>query len=290
VIEVGELSVRTRSSGGKVADKVNGDVPNGLRRLVLLIHGFANSQNGASESFAEFIANLESIKETAKTQFPVPVFKFFWPGDNRVVGISQITYSSEIPVAVDSAERLYEFFSGLAGPQGGPTEIYLVAHSLGSRVVLETLRYFARLRNDLLIFSSICLMAAAVPVSEVQDTHALLFASLLPARRQVLFSTSDPILWLAFRPGEALAGEGMSEAVGRRGEPFEIWNARWNCKGFGHHDYWKSPLAALQLAKLVGLPVTQPILDNAIVKREGPEKRQTLVAAPPETREVGVRR
>lgn len=290
MIEVSTLSVRTSDRGGPVADHVQGSVPNGKRQFVLLIHGYANPRKSAEQSYELFIQNLDDTVSQAHSSINVPMVEFFWPGDNRF--LPWLTYWSEVPVAIDSGERLWEFLASRIGPGGSPTEVYFVAHSLGCRVVLETLKRFVSMPAPAgsVIFRSICLMAAAVPVSAVQDAAALLFACHLPQRSQVLFSTSDVTLAAFFRPGEGLAGEGMSEAVGRRGLPTENWNARWNCLGYGHHDYWKSPLPTLQLASLLGVAVNQPILDNAIVKREGPEKRQMLEAPPPEKRKLFSRR
>lgn len=97
--EVGELSVRKEPAGGGVAERVLvlGAVrPEGRRTLVLLIHGYANSQKDASDSFDKCRSNLESAATQANSNLISPIFKFYWPGDTKLPVISQLSYPWEI--------------------------------------------------------------------------------------------------------------------------------------------------------------------------------------------------
>ena len=284
--EIGQLSVRVEPKGGKVADQVkvlDGASPQGRRSLVLLIHGYANSQDAACGSFQACINNLEQTASQASSQLLSPIFKFYWPGDTKLPVISQLSYPWEIGPARDSAARLAEFLQGLAGPGGTPVEIHLVSHSLGGRVVLETLKHFQGFSSAPVIFKSMSMMAAAVPVHMAGNSNQLLYPALIPERRQVLFSSSDLVLMIAFRAGEFAAGEGFfPEAVGTYGHPNGMWQQK-NLQGYEHWEYWPSAVAASYLANFLQVPVAVPPLQNAIAARPGPEAR-SLPSAPLSTR------
>jgi hypothetical protein len=275
--EIGELSVRKEPAGGAVADnvQVQGAVrPEGRRSLVLLIHGYANSQKQASGSFDSCISNLETAASQSNSNLISPIFKFYWPGDTKLPVISQLSYPWEIGPAVDSAAKLSTFLQGLAGPGATPVEVHLVSHSLGGRVVLEILKHFvAAGANSPVLFRSMSLMAGAVPVRMAGDSKQLLRPALIPEKRQVLFSSSDLVLMIAFRLGETVAGEGFfPEAVGTHGHPNGMWQQQ-NLKGYEHWDYWPSALAALYLGSFLDLPVPVPPPPNMIPLRAGPDER-----------------
>jgi len=283
--EVGELSVRKEPAGGAVADHVQvlGAVrPQGRRSLVVLIHGYANSQATACGSFDNCIRNLETAASQSNSNLISPVFKFYWPGDTKLPVISQLSYPWEIGPAENSAAKLSTFLQGLAGPGATPVEIHFVSHSLGGRVVLETLKHFvAAGANCPVLFRSMSLMAGAVPVHMAGDPQKLQPAALIPGRRQVLFSSSDLVLMIAFRLGETLAREGFfPEAVGSYGHPNGLWQQQ-NLKGYEHWDYWPSALAARYLGNFLDLPVTVPPPPNMIAERASAEERSLPVATIP---------
>ncbi len=280
--EVGELSVRMEAAGGAVADHVQvlGTVrPEGRRSVVLLIHGYANSQATASGSFDQCVSNLEDTAKESNSNLISPIFKFYWPGDTKLPVISELSYPWEIGPAVESAAKLSTFLQGLAGPGGTPVEVHFVSHSLGGRVVLETLKHFvAAGANSPVLFRSMSLMAGAVPVHMAGDLHQLLPAALIPGKRQVLFSSSDLVLAIAFRLGETTAGEGFfPEAVGSYGHPNGMWQQQ-NLKGYEHWKYWPSALAAQYLGGFLDVPVSTPPPPNMIVQRAGPEERSLPAA------------
>jgi Alpha/beta hydrolase family len=283
--EVGELSVRMEPAGGGVAGQVQvlGAVrPEGRRSLVLLIHGYANSQPTASGSFDNCISNLETAASQSNSNLISPLFKFYWPGDTKLPVISQLSYPWESGPAVDSAGKLSTFLQGLAGPGGTPVEVHFVSHSLGGRVVLETLKHFvAAGANSPVLSRSMSLMAGAVPVHMAGDPNQLLRPALIPGKRQVLFSSSDLVLMIAFRLGETAAREGFfPEAVGTYGHPNGMWQQQ-NLKGYEHWDYWPSALAARYLGNFLDLPVSTPPPPNMIVQRAEPEERSLPTAAIP---------
>jgi hypothetical protein len=145
--------------------------------------------------------------------------------------------------------------------------------------VLETLKHFiAAGANSPVLFRSMSLMAGAVPVHMAGDPHQLQPAALIPGKRQVLFSSSDLVLMIAFRLGETLAGEGFfPEAVGSYGHPNGMWQQQ-NLMGYEHWNYWPSPLAARYLGSFLDLPVTTSPPPNMIAERAGAEERGLPVA------------
>jgi pimeloyl-ACP methyl ester carboxylesterase len=160
---LGKLTVREQPIGGEVAPVVlpTGAPVNGRREITLLIHGYNNSQVEADGYFASFSDHLAQISSSTSAS----IFGFYWPGDTHLKVISALSYPVELGPAKDSAQRLFDFLQGLSGPGGTPIMVRLVAHSLGCRLALELLRRFAvSLKATQVVFASVSLMAAAVPV------------------------------------------------------------------------------------------------------------------------------
>lgn len=148
--------------------------------------------------------------------------------------------------------------------------------------MLETLKHFiAAGTNNPVLFRSMSLMAGAVPMHMAGNSKQLQPSALLPGKRQVLFSSSDLVLMIAFRLGETLAREGFfPEAVGSYGHPNGMWQQQ-NLKGYEHWDYWPSPLAARYLGNFLDIPVSVPPAPNMIAERAGPEERSLPAASIP---------
>lgn len=276
--EIGQLSVRQDTPKySQVAPAVtvlDGASPYGRRSLVLLIHGYANSQASALGSYRACISNLETIASQANSNLLSPIFEFYWPGDVNIPVINELSYPWEIKPAVESGGKLAEFLQGLAGPGGTPVELHFISHSLGGRVVLETMKQFLAATKSLVIVRSMSLMAAAVPVRMAENAQQLRNAALLPEKRQVLFSSSDLVLMVAFRLGETAAFEGFfPEAVGSFGHPTGLWQQPWNLKGYEHWNYWPSAVAATYLANYLQVPVAVPPPPNMIAENAGPVMR-----------------
>lgn len=291
MLEIGEISVRLRSAGGDVADRVKildgSPPPQGRREIVLLIHGYANDQPTACNSFQKCIDNLAAIPVAANANLPSPIFKFYWPGDTRLRIFSALSYPAEMTPATKSGERLAEFLASLVGPDGTPTQVHIIAHSLGNRVTFEMLKAFDFSKSNL-IFASFTMMAAAVPVRMIQDKFAAVVSA--PKRIQALCSIADQVLHLAFPAGETAAFEGFfPEAVGRFGSPTGIWAKNLPLSDYGHGSYWPTSATAPFLANFLNMPVSLPPAENTIPKRLVAEKRQ-LESADLPTRNLRSRR
>lgn len=236
-----ELSVREKRVGPPLARRVTVTpgwaTPNGRAAILILIHGFNVSQEAAKNSYDTFLQGLE---KAAISPPSIPVYEFFWPGDEVNKAYSALSFAGKIGVAEEAADVFCNFVEELRGPGGGPIEIHFVAHSLGNRLLLELLRSSARFPSA--VIRSVTLMAAAVPVEMVAYNNMLYKACLVPVFTQVLHSRGDEVLHLAFPPGETLRGEGfLPTAVGRFGEPCGNWRAAHAFDSFGHGDYWIRP-------------------------------------------------
>jgi pimeloyl-ACP methyl ester carboxylesterase len=288
-----KLSVRQPGSpiGGAVADTVRlaaGSSPDGRSKVVLFVHGYNNSAPDADTAYGRFLTDLMSASAT--TRFHLPAFGFYWPGDTHIKIISTIGYPFQIDPAIDSASRLFAFVSTLQGPGGTPIEINLVGHSLGCRLVLELVKQIAAGALPLVVIRDIVLMAAAVPVSKVEDLDALGRAATFPRSSLVLFSDADLVLQLAFPLGETVASDAFfPTAVGRFGQPSRIWTGgarkmvHANQNGYAHGDYWPGEESAAAAGTFLGNASASPPLVNGIFSR--PLLENVLPANPA----VGVR-
>ena len=262
------LDLRAESCGGSPANEVtvrNGNRPIDIteltdltrgRNILLGTHGFnVNRQNG--------IDSL-SLWET-KLQLGTALFiGVLWPGDAKLPIF--IDYPCEGDEAIRSAKLLAPFldknFVDVAS-------ISFVSHSLGARMVLETIAQMNRNR----VVRRLILMAGAIEdnclTSEYQNSADKVESI------SVLASRGDWVLKFAFPPGNLVRGiispghPYWSAALGREG-PVSVRNniaADWQMPdawGYGHLDYLRK-----QPGPPLLLPVTLPPGDPAIVKTPG---------------------
>jgi hypothetical protein len=241
-----ELSVRDRPSGGPVAGSVReGSDPwlGHAGRVILFVHGYNNTLDKARESYDTFSTGLAERVREAAAEILGPRYRFYWPGDADLWIFSFISYPVEIGDARESAERLAEFLLDLYGAGVHPARpLDIISHSLGGRVVLETLTALAG--SGLLdgALKRVCLMAPAVLVEHVEPGGSLYDGARLPETLTILTSDDDWILWLAFPLGETLAEGGSGRALGRYGPPPGL-PARHEpvSGGVGHTQYWDCP-------------------------------------------------
>jgi pimeloyl-ACP methyl ester carboxylesterase len=263
-----------------VADAVwvaGGVSPDGRSQIVLFVHGFNNSAADADRAYSDFLTDLTSTTTTA--HFNLPVFGFYWPGDTHIKIISTISYPDQIEPAIESAQRLFDYLGGLRGPGGTPMELNLVGHSLGCRVVLELLKLFLNGTVALVTVRDVALMAAAFPVSKVENLSELGGAAAHVGSSLILYSDADLVLHLAFPPGETLALDGFfPTAVGRFGQPSTAWRStrkmvHANQQGYGHSDYWPGTESASAVATFLGTTSARTPLVNGISSRPLPSNR-----------------
>ena len=234
--------------------------------MALLVHGFNNDECQAKTSYH---ALLDRLRGRGIDAILDQVWEFYWPGyvESRLPPVrpvqeqgtdsaltSFLTYSLQVPKAVRAGDALAEFLVKLNGPDGQPTEFIFIAHSLGCRVVLQTVRALAQAgiagANRI---PAICLMAAAVPTYMVEYLSQYWWAAHYPTQSFVLYSRKDFVLKAFFPPGQTFAREGhWPEAVGRWGQPAQVWTARDETM-LGHTEYYASPVTTSHLLRLFGV-------------------------------------
>lgn len=212
------------------------------RSVVLLLHGFNTNERDASASYERFMRLQQELGMVTGN-----VVGVYWPGDNWE---GPLYYMK----AVGQAQRAATYLAGdlhLAAELAGVYRIDIVAHSLGTRLALETIRELrARLDSHPvpgLKIGRIVFLASAVPTHylEVDPASPRPLEGAIAAVEAALnlYSEADRVLHLAFPPGQTAAGEGfLPTALGRR-----EWAAgrlrtppleqRRN-PGADHSDYW----------------------------------------------------
>lgn len=227
----------------------------GRSRLVFLVHGYNDTEDDARKNFQQLTDELRDLGPRTNGIL-ADLGYTYWPGNWILGPLSGISYPFEIRKAVESGTNFGLYLAHLAGPAGTPTQVYLVAHSLGCRVVLEILGTLDAAAGGSLVVSGTCFMAAAIPVDMAEERWARIVGIARPATASVLYSTADTILHFFFPIGETLAGEGFfPTAVGRFGQPDGVWNRRDDLTPDGHGAYWSDPRAARTVARLLGVPV-----------------------------------
>jgi hypothetical protein len=226
------------------------------RRLVLLVHGYNNSEAVARESFGRFVEHLRGLSSTGRALAADAVF-VYWPGDTNLgLAISAASYPLQVERAIQSGRSLGAHLADLVGPAGTPTEVYLVGHSLGCRLILETLREMSGAPRPAVFVAGVSLMAAAVPEEVAAERWPELGGIGRPRRTDILHSADDRVLHWAFPLGETAAGGGVfPRAVGRFGEPHGLWTWRRDLAPNDHGDYWADGRATTEAARLVSGPV-----------------------------------
>jgi len=218
------------------------------RECLVLVHGFNNTDSEASEAYLGFRSRENEIFSPADPQALEHLFgDAFWPGDAEWWSFFDkadfLVYPAAVHTAVHSATELANALWRMPNLES----VDFIGHSLGSRVVLETLlllraRAMPRVRR-------VVLMAAAVP-SEMLEPRGRFFDLLIALHGEgtmidVLHSRDDTVLHYAFPPGQSMAGahEGSERALGRFGPSPLMPGYRANISdreigGAAHGDYW----------------------------------------------------
>ena len=285
-IRPNELSVRKKEAGGGVAAEVSQHPTENPKhrarsRVVILLHGYNNSLEGARKSYDDYLKEMGA--RWPQWQWLVrDCFGYFWPGDKNWGPLRFASYSLEIRPAKESAKVLYNYLLDLAGPNGTEVQLFLVAHSLGNRVLLELLMEFPGQTPSRVRLSGVCLMAAAVPVKMAKPggkLHDAVHYARTRGRSLNMFSKKDKVLKWAFPIGETLAFEGFfPKAIGREGEPPGVWTSRVDMQPNNHSHYW----AGKRTAEVVG-----EFLAQGIPPEVSPAEIETN--EPPEENEIGAR-
>lgn len=237
-------------------------------RIILLVHGYNVSEGEGQKALKGFEDKLKEYSASISSD----VAWLMWPGDKMVPVASALSYPLKVINAPRLGLKIAAWLRSLDSPSGGIPEIVLVAHSLGCRVVLETLRELVGVPD---IKISVLLMAAAVPVDEVNPRGRLRDAAMRAHSRAVLYSGNDLILKTAFRFGQSVA-PGKSfwpEAVGTAGNPQFLWHEAQEMTGFGHSRYWKDEKTVAWFVNWMGQSAPRSVLRKRSISRHGLPKR-----------------
>ena len=225
------------------------------KRILLLVHGFANPEDKAQGSYKKFADGLTAVNESFPDAWGA-VCEFHWPGDDRRGALaSTVTYSFRVESAHASAIRLASFLHEEPGLTPD-LDLYIVAHSLGCRLTLEVLREIAK-KKDYKgpVVREVALMAAAVPVWDCLSPDG--FKPDKTRQEHVLYSRRDMVLHYTFGIGQGIFGERHS-AVGLKGRPDKRWDTRTST-GLRHGEYWGNNKVARRASRILGIgPVELP--------------------------------
>ena len=288
-----KFQLRQAVEGGDLLAEVRQESsrdPAGRRESVVLVHGFNNHQGEAGSAYFGF--RDRQYQKAFPTLIP-PAFEdiladMFWPGD-AAWGLFDVVDFLVYPAAVGTAREAAPRLARHLRSMPNLLTVHFVGHSLGCRLVLETIADLAQ--NGGPHVGKVCLMAAAVPIFKVQEHGPLANAMRYAERVGILHSDKDPVLRYAFPPGQTVASgdEGFfPSALGLNGpvpdvpgklDPFPI-------DGAHHGDYWgdsqrpPSRIAADRIAEFFKFAPWERSIGNP---QSGPEQRE----ASAEPREIG---
>jgi pimeloyl-ACP methyl ester carboxylesterase len=237
--------------------------PNGRRRIYLLVHGFNNTSDQADKSYTAFRERLETVIGPKLTE---EIWEFYWPGYEENYAqiltvrtgrkpasplVTAFFYYKQVPKAIRYGKLLGDYILQLH-TELQETEVILIGHSLGCRLILEAVTHIQQ-RAPRWKVPAILLMAAAVPESAVELGGALRAGVEFCPYRFALFSHRDWVLWGCFPAGQLLAGDGgpTPKAVGWRGGPEGCWTGRQRTQLF-HGEYWDNEVTTPNVARLFG--------------------------------------
>jgi len=168
-----------------------------------------------------------------------------------------MSYPLTVPIAGQTAELLAAYLQRAARQRSVPLQLSFVAHSLGSLVVLETIRLLRVARANIMVRDAL-LMAAAVPEGFCVRGEAYGDSFSLDTNEMALYSQDDKVLKNFFQVGQEIATrfpEKRRRAVGRSGGPGAGRGQRWtsaiHMDGFDHGDYWGGRESVAEIAQIV---------------------------------------
>jgi pimeloyl-ACP methyl ester carboxylesterase len=239
-----------REGGGVLSPGTFGPRGNGQSRTscLVLVHGFNNNDGEAAIAYDGFRERLlEENPAMSVSDLNRRFGDTFWPGDADWGFFDFVdfgVYSNAVGHARRTAAGLrLELLS-----MPSLLEADFIGHSLGCRLILETLELF-RQNDDGPRIRRVCLMAAAVPMEMLEPGgryHTLLAKLTADGTRVlILHSRQDVVLHFAFGLGQAMAGpdERSSRPLGRDGPNPLMPGYRANIDememaGAAHGDYW----------------------------------------------------
>jgi len=244
-----EFYVRQDVEGGSVREPglLRGTLDAQARdSCLILVHGFNNTDGQAAQAYFGFRQRQAKLDRARAYTFEKYFADAFWPGDADLPWLLDLLDFGVYPIALRRAERAAVRIVDLLMTMPNLRAVDFVAHSLGCRVVLESLLILSE-KLPMFRVARVCLMAAAVPSEMLEPGgrfHDLLVRLQADGTKLfVLHSSRDAVLSYAFYNGQALAGEPSVRPLGSYG-PSEFmpgYNSTLkHCAvpRAGHSDYW----------------------------------------------------
>ncbi len=211
------------------------------RQILILLHGFNVSFEEAAMRAAQF---------TEDTQFPGLILLYSWPSQGCWYG-----YNADEARAAASGERMAECLNDLVG---GPwTQLSLLAHSMGNRVMLSALADNDRPK---LPFGQLVMAAADVYVEEFKpkfdklQQHGLLPCTSYSSRKDLALKLSSLV-----HSGPRI---GLIDDFHFEGGDNESIDATAVDRGLLAHGYWSGDRALITDIRTL-------ILDGSRAKKRG---------------------
>lgn len=243
--------------------------------LLLLIHGYNNTVDAASGSYAGWRA----IQQELGGLPGLNVVHVFWPGSNWE---NFAVYMQAVFRAREAAKRLAgELRKAATG--FGLLRVRIVTHSLGARLAVHLVDELQSQPDLRVQLEALVVMAAAVPtrlLAPGTNVRKALDRSTTPFRS--FYSESDSVLRIAFRLGESLAGQGFF--------PVALGHEQWRGssaiaaprltqeqnRDAGHSDYWSGENDPARRARAVRVATSiRAFLGLGNVARELPQRERT---------------
>ena len=214
----------------------------------VLVHGFNNHAGEAANSYtAGFRKRQYGLNPAIPPGSLEPeLADVYWPGDADWPWLLDKLDFLIYPVAVGTARSAAPLLADALLGMPNLHTVRFVGHSLGCRLILETVDILKRRGRPAI--DAICLMAAAVPCEMVEPGGEFdpLLRDLVAGgtRIHLLHSKKDTVLRFAFPAGQALAGpsEASARALGYTGPPPDMVGRSAvtdrSVPGAGHGDYW----------------------------------------------------
>lgn len=249
--------------------------------LIFLFHGFnVEKETAKSNQYKPFRENLSNLG------IKFNIVEVYWYEKKSIRLIKQWRegmeeYVKQVYNAIDCGIELAEFLVSVLQKVSNKqaNEIILIGHSLGCRLIIETILNTTNLsiqqRKRLLGSITIMLMGAAIDVSLLNNQN---LSNGISGLRQaiVLYSQNDYVLKFIFPSAEEkiYLEEGINSpnnisAVGLNGEPSQIWHsnkdfleARIPINYIDHNVYWKKKKTVDRIAQFLGRSMIERQIDG----------------------------
>lgn len=212
--------------------------------LLLLIHGYNNDVDEATEAYDAFERLQRQLSGQPDYAPGTTVARVFWPAGSQVWQF--MAAIRRVPaVGVALAQSLQD----IARLQQRPLFVSVVAHSLGCRLAMETIRAIRQQGPSLVVFDRLVFFAGALATVQLQsppDSRQLRqsWEAVIKGGVRSLYSPADDVLSLAFPLGSTMAGHGEPKLPTALGHDYWALAARpadlgqAENRGAGHSDYW----------------------------------------------------